>query len=501
MRPDRLVAAQDASGAMRRPHVGQSLRSFWASWSHQLQKRRFSTAQGSREPRRRQRDDLAHDLELLAGVAVAVDAAGLGLDDDLAAASRACASGRAAAAMAAHCIGRRDRYARAPMRILIFHGYLLHGTGSNVYNARLAAALGGPGHDVDLLCQELRPEELRLRRRRRHLGGRRAARSGSCASRCASRPGARTSATCCRSTSPTATRASTAQAVPRVHRRGDRALRRRATSPPSATSPTAPRPDVALANHLVMGPLILARALGGAVPYAVKIHGSALEYVVKRDPERFLPAAREGLAGARTVLVGSRHTAESLWAAMGDDDAARAHAAGPARRRRRTSSARATAPRRPRGSARWPPACRPARRAAGERGSRVRRDEPAAGRALARLDLERDRHVALRRQAHRLQGRRPARGRLAARAARRARRAPRGRRLRRLPRGARAAAGRAGGGRPRRRPGDRGRRPRGRGRPARAAAPPARLPRPPGRGRRRPTPTARRRPACTSASS
>jgi len=79
-------------------------------------------------------------------------------------------------------------------------------------------------------------------------------------------------------------------------------------------------PDVALANHLVMGPVVLARALGDAVPYAVKIHGSALEYVVKRDPERFLPYAREGLAPARGVLVGSRHTAESLWEAMGDPE-------------------------------------------------------------------------------------------------------------------------------------------------------------------------------------
>ena len=34
---------------MRRPHVGQSFRSRCASWSHQLQKRRFSTAHGSRE--------------------------------------------------------------------------------------------------------------------------------------------------------------------------------------------------------------------------------------------------------------------------------------------------------------------------------------------------------------------------------------------------------------------------------------------------------------------
>ena len=34
---------------MRRPHVGQSLRSFCASWSHQLQNRRFSTDHGSDE--------------------------------------------------------------------------------------------------------------------------------------------------------------------------------------------------------------------------------------------------------------------------------------------------------------------------------------------------------------------------------------------------------------------------------------------------------------------
>jgi glycosyltransferase involved in cell wall biosynthesis len=80
------------------------------------------------------------------------------------------------------------------------------------------------------------------------------------------------------------------------------------------------RPDVALANHLVMGPAIVARGLAGAVPYTVKVHGSDLEYVVKRDPARFVPWAREGLAGAATVLVGSRHTGESLWNTM--DDAA-----------------------------------------------------------------------------------------------------------------------------------------------------------------------------------
>ena len=69
-----------------------------------------------------------------------------------------------------------------------------------------------------------------------------------------------------------------------------------------------PTPDVALANHLVMGPVILARALAGQAPYAVKIHGSALEYTVKPNPERFLPYALEGIRGANGVLVGSEHT-------------------------------------------------------------------------------------------------------------------------------------------------------------------------------------------------
>ena len=46
------------------------------------------------------------------------------------------------------------------MRVLVFHGYLLRGTGSNVYNARLYAAMARAGHTVDMLCQEHKPEEL-----------------------------------------------------------------------------------------------------------------------------------------------------------------------------------------------------------------------------------------------------------------------------------------------------------------------------------------------------
>jgi hypothetical protein len=46
------------------------------------------------------------------------------------------------------------------VRILIFHGYLLSGTGSNVYNAALAEAFVRGGHEVHLLCQDRDPLAL-----------------------------------------------------------------------------------------------------------------------------------------------------------------------------------------------------------------------------------------------------------------------------------------------------------------------------------------------------
>ena len=82
---------------MRRPHVGQSLRSFWAIWSHQLQKRRFSTAHGSCDFDGASGQQLADDLERFARLAVEIGAPGLGLDDDLAA-----GGGRAEAVLLAH---------------------------------------------------------------------------------------------------------------------------------------------------------------------------------------------------------------------------------------------------------------------------------------------------------------------------------------------------------------------------------------------------------------
>ncbi len=155
------------------------------------------------------------------------------------------------------------------------------------------------------------------------------------------------------------------------------------------------RPQAALANHLVMGPVILARGLRGEAPYAVKVHGSALEYTVKPQPERFLAPAREGLASAAAVLVGSRHTAVSLWQALGDEGLARRTRLGPPG----VDIAR-FAPREPRAAAAGVRALGARLRAAARLpgrdldGGAFARDELAAATALERLEPDRDVLVA-----------------------------------------------------------------------------------------------------------
>src|SRR4051812_16106392 len=48
------------------------------------------------------------------------------------------------------------------MRILLWHGYLLGGTGSNVYTRSLAREWSRAGHEVTVLCQEPHPERYDL---------------------------------------------------------------------------------------------------------------------------------------------------------------------------------------------------------------------------------------------------------------------------------------------------------------------------------------------------
>ncbi len=175
------------------------------------------------------------------------------------------------------------------MRFLIFHGYMLRGTGSNIYNANLARALAKLGHEVHLLCQDRETKIEGVEIHNPDIHG----------------------------LLPVYVKdpyeGFEVKAFPEL---SDEELDRYIESNVAAVRDVAERSggiDAGLANHLVMGPAILARADVG--PFAAKIHGSALEYTVKPHP-RFLPYAREGMEAASGVLVGSRHTAESLWAAL-----------------------------------------------------------------------------------------------------------------------------------------------------------------------------------------
>jgi glycosyltransferase involved in cell wall biosynthesis len=354
---------------------------------------------GQRRLRGGERQHLPDHLECLTCVAIDVHAIGLGGEEHLAAGRR---RPHAVALAAAHRRGlyQRSRPAQGSLgpairlwrlRVLIFHGYLLRGTGSNVYNAKLGAALVAEGHEVHMLCQDPSPADIEMVDAvgTWEEGVLRVETSVENPRWTAYRPPigtllpvyvadvyagfeARPFAEC-----------SDAEVASYVERNV------------AAVRDVAARakPDVALANHLVMGPVVLARALEDTdVPYAVKVHGSALEYTVKPHPERFLEPAREGIARAKAVLVGSRHTAESLWQALADPELPARTRLGPpgvdieqfapapapeAGRRLRELAARLSAV--------------PAPAAPGE--GAFARDDAGAGLALARVDPAHDRLV------------------------------------------------------------------------------------------------------------
>lgn len=188
------------------------------------------------------------------------------------------------------------------VRILIFHGYLLRGTGSNVYNASLAQALKKQGHEVHLFCQDRRADELdwvgegdgggSVTLHVPDIGG----------------------------LLPVFVADSYARfevkTFPELSEDElDRYLEANVAAVRDVVE-TYGKPDAALANHLIMGPVILARA---GLDFALKVHGSDLSYTVRPHPDRFVPLAREGAEAASGILVGSGHTAADLFATLDDE--------------------------------------------------------------------------------------------------------------------------------------------------------------------------------------
>ncbi|PZS33796.1 MAG: hypothetical protein DLM59_05805, partial [Pseudonocardiales bacterium] len=164
------------------------------------------------------------------------------------------------------------------MRIVIWHGYLLGGTGSNVYTRSLARAWQRLGHEVTVVCQEPRPELF-------DLGG------------------------------ATVVRPDIGDVLPvfvldryegvearllpdlTVEQREDFVARN------AAAIRELPRPDVLLTNHVLLGAPVGAAT---GLPFAVKAHGSELEFAMRGNAD-LCAWARESLASARLVVAGSEH--------------------------------------------------------------------------------------------------------------------------------------------------------------------------------------------------
>ncbi len=174
------------------------------------------------------------------------------------------------------------------MRILLWHGYLLGGTGSNVYTQALAREWSLAGHDVVVLCQEPHAERYDVGRAqvvRPEIGG----------------------------LLPTFVldryegleakllQDFTPAESERYVELNARALR--------ALEPA----DLVFANHVLLGAPV---AAASGMRYAVKAHGSELEYSMRGNAE--LSAwGRQSLAGADAVFVGSDHIRSVLEEIVG----------------------------------------------------------------------------------------------------------------------------------------------------------------------------------------
>jgi glycosyltransferase involved in cell wall biosynthesis len=165
-----------------------------------------------------------------------------------------------------------------PVRILLWHGYLLGGTGSNVYTRQLAREWSRAGHDVTVLSQEPRPEAY-------DLGG-------------------------------------AATVRPDVHgllpvfvldryegyevRRVQDCTRAEldAWVEANASAIRALLPaDLVFTNHVLLGGPVGAAT---GTQFAVKAHGSELEYSMRGNPE-LESWGREALERASATFVGSEH--------------------------------------------------------------------------------------------------------------------------------------------------------------------------------------------------
>ena len=164
------------------------------------------------------------------------------------------------------------------MKILLWHGYLLGGTGSNVYTRALARAWARAGHEVVVFCQEPHPE-------RYDLGGATVVRpelDGPLPVFVLDRY---------EGMEPVFLQELTWEQRRDFVERNAAAIRQHLPA------------DFLLTNHVLLGAPV---GVAAGMPFSVKAHGSELEFSIRGNTE-LSRWARESLDQAETVFAGSEH--------------------------------------------------------------------------------------------------------------------------------------------------------------------------------------------------
>jgi len=174
----------------------------------------------------------------------------------------------------------------------LWHGYLLGGTGSNVYTRALAREWSNAGHDVTVVCQEQHPERYDVGRARvvvpdlpdRLL--------------------------------PVFVLDEYEGLEARLLQDFTTAEREHYVEANAAAVRDLLPADVVFANHVLLGGPV---AAASGARYGVKAHGSELEYSMRGRPELARWGA-QALAGAEAVFVGSAHIRAVLEDVVGHVD-------------------------------------------------------------------------------------------------------------------------------------------------------------------------------------
>ena len=178
------------------------------------------------------------------------------------------------------------------MRVLLWHGYLLGGTGSNVYTRALAREWSLAGHDVTVVCQDRHPEDY-------DLG-------------------------CARVVVPELPGGLLPTFILdryeglEARRLGDftPAQRDAYVEANAAVLRELGPADLVFANHVLLGAPVGAAS---GMRFRVKAHGSELEYAMRGRPD-LVEWGAETLAGAEVVYAGSEHIREVLEDVVGHVD-------------------------------------------------------------------------------------------------------------------------------------------------------------------------------------